>query len=354
MSAAFAPDIPYEKQLDPQTSRTCGAACLSMVYRSFGNKVEQCEIWPNISKPNRFGSIACTTHLMVADAVSRGYLAAAIQVRHPLQTLRLCNEKQIRVILNHRLDANSAAGHYSVLANMDQRGVVLQDPLFGPARRLSYAELLELWRPTANSEIAGNFLIGIVAKSSAPATCQLCQTEIPGAVECPRCKRAVGLQPAELFGCAALMCNARLWNFLCCPSCDYTWNFGICRIPKPARQAGASKTTPDIPDHIANAFVQLDKFVAAIRDIPEAMQNTEIVTKLEALKVSKQRLLIARAEVAANMKTRDDQVAAMTKAAEENREEHRRKMEQLSRGIPPIDGDVLARALLKNAGFLAL
>jgi len=42
--------IPYEKQFDMQASRTCGAACLSMVYRSFGQEVSQRLIWPLIAK----------------------------------------------------------------------------------------------------------------------------------------------------------------------------------------------------------------------------------------------------------------------------------------------------------------
>ena len=44
--------IPYEKQADPQTGRMCGAACLSMVYRSFGKEVPQAEIWQAIAKQN--------------------------------------------------------------------------------------------------------------------------------------------------------------------------------------------------------------------------------------------------------------------------------------------------------------
>ncbi len=38
-----------------------------------------------------------------------------------------------RVVLNHRLDAASALGHYTVLVKLDREGVVLHDPHFGPA-----------------------------------------------------------------------------------------------------------------------------------------------------------------------------------------------------------------------------
>src|SRR5664279_3731447 len=103
--------IPYQKQIDMQSSRTCGAACLSMVYHSFGKEVPQAEIWPGISRENRFGSLASTTHLMARDAVIRGHAAVAFQARHPLQVLRLCREGKVRAILNHRLKSDSEAGH---------------------------------------------------------------------------------------------------------------------------------------------------------------------------------------------------------------------------------------------------
>src|SRR5580704_4148951 len=100
--SALAAVIPYERQSDPQTSRRCGAACLSMVYRSFGKEIPQDEIWPAVAKQNRFGSLASTTHLMARDALSRGFSALAFQARHPLQALLLCRNAGIRAILNHR------------------------------------------------------------------------------------------------------------------------------------------------------------------------------------------------------------------------------------------------------------
>src|SRR5580704_11389186 len=106
--------IPYEKQFDMQASRTCAAACLSMVYRSFGQEIPQRLIWPLIAKKNLYGRIASTTHLMVADAINRRFAAVAIQVRDPLRALRHCRDSGIQVILNHRLKPDSPAGHYTV------------------------------------------------------------------------------------------------------------------------------------------------------------------------------------------------------------------------------------------------
>ncbi len=110
MSAA-KPVIPYQGQSDPHSNRTCGAACLSMVYQSFGKQVPQDEIWPAIARRNQFGSLASTTHLMAADALGRGFNAVALQVRRPLDALRRCAESGVRAIVNHRVRPDSKAGH---------------------------------------------------------------------------------------------------------------------------------------------------------------------------------------------------------------------------------------------------
>jgi hypothetical protein len=199
MNVAEAITIPYEAQFDPQVKRTCGAACLSMVYRSFGKDVAQAEIWPAVAKQNRLGSLASTTYLMAQDALSRGFAAIAVQAQHPLQALRLCRDHGIRAILNHRLKQDVATGHYTVLVDIDDKNVVVHDPSYGPSRCLSHAELLELWQPRfPSSEIIGYVLIGIAAQPPALSACELCRTPIPATVECPKCKKNVRLRPAAL------------------------------------------------------------------------------------------------------------------------------------------------------------
>src|SRR5215467_10637735 len=209
MSGA-ARSIPYEGQSDLQTNRGCGAVCLSMVYGSFGKEVPQAEIWPAIAKQNRFGSLASTTHLMAQDASNRGFRAVAIQARHPLHVLRLCRAAGIRAILNPRVKRDSTAGHYTVLVDIDAKDVVVHDPLFGAARRLSHAELLELWLPQVpNSEIAGAVLIALAAPGPpAIAACEFCHTPMPLTVGCPRCGKPTGLQPGEALGCIREGCVA--------------------------------------------------------------------------------------------------------------------------------------------------
>ena len=139
--SAPAATIPYERQADAQGNRMCGAASLAMVYGSFGKAISQTEIWPKISKRNNLGSLASATYLMAQDAISRGFAALTIQARHPLQVLRICQDRGIRAILSHRFREDSSTGHYTVLVDVDGEGVVLHERL-GVCKRLRVRRLV--------------------------------------------------------------------------------------------------------------------------------------------------------------------------------------------------------------------
>jgi hypothetical protein len=362
--------IPYEKQSDPQTNRGCGAACLSMVYRSFGKEVAQGEIWPAIAKPNRFGSVASTTHLMAQDAMNRGLSAVAIQARHPLQALRLCRDGGLRAILNHRLQPDAPTGHYSVLVDIDGKDVVLHDPFFGPSRRLSHGDLLDLWQPRfANSEIVGNALIVVAAGPALAPVCEFCHTPIPPNVECPQCHKPVGLRPGTMLGCMNNGCIARMWNYICCPYCDYTWTFSLQpphRGEFAAASAGSSspgaRQTPDAPAasrseqdpwNLGLFLGAMDTFCSQILAVPTAANHPEIKRQIGLLQASKEQLKIAQAEELAYQKLREEKISAAAQAARQKQEAHRQRVAELNSQSPPLDGNALGRALLKNLGFTA-
>jgi hypothetical protein len=372
--SATAPAVPYEKQFDMQASRTCGAACLSMVYRSLGQEVSQRLIWPLIAKRNIYGSIASATHLMAADAVTRGFAAVAIQARHPLQALRVCRDSGIRAILNHRLQPDSPVGHYTVFVDIDETNVKLHDPYFGPSRRVTHDVVLDLWQPRLpNSEIVGNFLIGIASAESADGPpCATCHAPFVKVVQCPRCKNAVSLEPVALLGCMNNSCAARLWNYVCCPTCDLTWNFtvespqhspaaassapataGLASLPAgSAAPASAAPPSPAAdPLSFGKVFEELDKFCNHILSIPAAANHPDIKKQFDFIKASKEQLLLAHAESIANRKLHQDQLAALSQAAKQRQEVHQKKLDELNKPLGPLDGDALARALLKNLGF---
>ena len=371
--------IPYERQFDPHYTRTCGAACLNMVYRMLGREIPQDKIWLTIAKKNQYGSVASTTHLMTADALSRGFSAVAIQARDPLRVLRVCRDSGIHAILNHRLKPDSPVGHYTVLVDIDETHVTLHDPYFGPARRIEHAVLLDLWQARLpNSEIIGNFLIAVAPEGREQPPCAACHTELPPQVRCPRCKNPVALQPEEVLVCPNNSCEARLWNYVCCPACDLTWNFTI-EPPRAAAAPSASATATAIeasppaapspsqpslaaaPSNVSSLssvldlpklFGELDKFCAFILSFPAAANHPEIKKQLDLIAGSKDQLTQAVAEEEAAQNARFAQLAAIKQQTQATREAHKKKIEELNKPLSPLDGDALARALLKNLGFL--
>lgn len=354
MSAATV--IPYERQSEELTGRTCGAACLSMAYRSFGKQVAQTEIWPSISKQNRFGRISSTTHLMTQDALNRGFSAVAIQARHPLQALRLCRAGGIRAILNHRVQLDSAAGHYTVLVDIDSKDVILHDPLFGAARRLSHAELLELWTPQIpNSEIVGAVLlaVGIQAPPAIPA-CEFCHTPMRSCVDCPSCGKSTCLEPGAVLACMKDGCIARMWNWVCCPSCDYVYTLrdgevaGAPNAVKPAAPE-ADSTAAQAVD-IAKLFAEIDKFTSQVLSIPAAANDPRIKQKLELVAAGKEQFKTAHAAELARRVEVFGQLAAFQEKHKQQKEAQLKKIEDL-KNAPPLDGDALGDAMLKNLGF---
>lgn len=352
--SSVATAIPYEQQSEQLTGRACGAACLSMAYRSFGKEVPQTEIWPAIAKANRFGQVSSTTYLMAQDAVKRGFSAVAVQARHPLQALRLAKEAGIRAILNHRVQRDSAAGHYSILVDICNKNVVVHDPLFGAARRLSHAELMELWLPQVpNSEIAGGVLIALSPPGlPAPQACEFCRTAMLSSVDCPRCNKPVGLEPGAVLGCIQDGCIARMWNWICCPSCDYVFTLkaGAAAGAAVEAQPSAGTAVPVPAIDLAKLFAEVDKFTTQVLSIPAAANNPDVRKKLEFVEATKEQIKVAHAEDLARRSLAFGQLAAFEEKNKQQKEEQLKKMEDRD-NAPPLDGDALSDAMLRNLGF---
>jgi hypothetical protein len=334
-----------------------------MVYRSFGKAIVQGEIWPAIAKPNRFGSLSSTTHLMAGDALSRGIAAIAIQARHPLQALRLCRDSGVRAILNHRLRNDVAIGHYSVLVDIDDTHVILHDPLYGPLRRTSHAELLGLWQPRfPTCEIAGSVLIALSAQPAATVQCRSCASAIPSHVECPKCKTRVSLQPGAILGCICNDCAGRIWEHICCPSCDHMLALipeivpgTFARIPAESGAAtavdGVGKSSAATLD-VDKLFGAVDKFCTCILGMPGVANHPEIKKQLDHIVASKEKFRPAYAEELARSAMLQKQFAAIAKEAKEQKKAFHRKIEELNKPSPPLDGNALGHELLKNLGFV--
>ena len=385
MSGRGGSEIPYEEQQDPRSNRMCGAACLAMVYRSFGSpaaegaerkrkrrsdrrgeratvpggkerragtrrtgELTQAEIWPFISKPNRSGQVSSSTHLMVAHARSYGLAAVAFQARHPLVALLACRKGGIRAILNHRLRLEGPAGHYSVLLDVDAESVVIHDPFYGPRRRISHAEFLELWQPRfAGSEIVGNVLIGVAERPPAAPRCALCRTPIPEAVACPRCAGPVALQPATLLGCVgATTCLGRMWNYVCCPACDNMFTFALA-APAPEVAVGSESD----PWNLGPLFAELDRFRERVLAVPGAAHRADVKEQLELIEQNKEKLRLAEKEETALAREREAILAAEKKRQDEQRAAVEKAREEAAKPAPAPDGAALGEALLRELGI---
>lgn len=210
--------IPYEKQQD---KLTCGAAALCMLYRSFGSTCTQTEVWESVSRQN-YGGRNARTFLLAADAHRRGFAALTVKADDPWRLLRRCHEHGTRVILNHRVNSDQGAGHYSVVVEVGEEHVVLHDPLRGPDQRHSRDELLQLWQPRgwSRSEITGNVLVAVAPAATPAPPCPEGHAPVPAALACSRCRKPADLQPAVILGCMTERCPHRTWKYLYCPSCD--------------------------------------------------------------------------------------------------------------------------------------
>jgi len=370
-----------QQSFDPRNHRACGAMCLAKVYRAYGKEIADAEIWPKVARQNRFGSIASTTHLMAQDALARGFHAVMIQARHPLETLRNCQSAGIRAILNHRLAPDSPVGHYSVLAAIDPESVTLDDPTLGRPRPLKNNELLELWQPRfPNAEIFGYMLIGITADPSPLDACWLCRTPIPADMRCPRCGKAVPLQPTSLLGCINTKCAARTWNYIGCPACDNAWGAAPSEPADAAKAAveaaaapvevpAAAPLAPGIgslpalspsallggaadPWNLQQAFAELDRFRAKLMENPDIAKNLDVQKQFQIIEENKQKLVQQQAQFLDFRASSEAKIAEMKQAAEAKMQAHLERLAELKQpGGGPLDPQELSRALLKNLGL---
>lgn len=217
--------IPYERQANRWS---CGAAALSMVYRSYGIEVYQDDIWEAVVGTSARGRACARAQSLTADALQRGLHASLIQVRDPWLVLQRCVEQSVRVVVNHVPEINSGTGHYSVLTGLDDYYVTLHDPNDEPGRSMTREEFLRLWNPRSpKTEIVSQVMIAITNSPSALEPCALCKGVAGEVVTCRSCKRDVSLQPLAILGCLTDWCPMRGWEMVFCPWCDYVWKSGL-------------------------------------------------------------------------------------------------------------------------------
>jgi hypothetical protein len=310
---------PYQQQNGFANTSQSGAACLSMVYRSFGKTVSQDEIWPAIAKNGRSGACYTRAYLIAQDALSRGFRAVAVQTGDPIQALRNCCASGIRVIVNHLLELGKPEWHYSVLANVDDVHVYLHDPLWGPTQ-YSHADFLNLWGPQQREcEIPGFVFIAMNASAAEPWQ----------ETKCPECHSRAFVPPPALFASLSI-----------CPVCDHLWR------SDEGHEAIATKFK------LNKVFEQLEKFSSVVLTLPGAAENTELKTQLDNLVRQKDKILAAAQEFSNAQKVSAQHMAAMKKSAEQAKEAHQRKLAERNSPMAPIEGHALGLSFLKSVGLM--
>jgi hypothetical protein len=342
-------------------SRYCGASCLNAVYASLGIQSTPDQIWRAIAKPNRFGSVASTTHLMAKDALDRGLQAMVVQVRDPIIVLKACVEAKINAIVNHRLSADSSIGHYSILQAINDHHVTLIDPYYERSRQLTHAEFLDLWQAhSEESEIAGYVLIAIAKDATPKEACDVCRTPFVPGVQCPACSQPIPMPFPNLLGCLSDRCLARLWSSICCPTCDSMLQLssageaattGVPPLSFTAQPVPLPPPTPGDPWNLAAAFAAIDSFMGEILAIPGMAENTDIKQQSAMIEEQKIELRKLQTQFIGESKAHEENLKKMVADAEDQNQAHLKRLEELSKPGAPLDPEELGRALLENLGL---
>jgi len=125
----------------PQTEALCGGAAAAMVFRFWGDRHADVQQFASLVDAHA-GGIADTA---LIDAIrARGWSAQRLE--GSLATIREQIEAGHPLIL--LIEDRPSRYHYVVAVGSDDQHVFIHDPTWGPARRLSVAELMRRWKPT--------------------------------------------------------------------------------------------------------------------------------------------------------------------------------------------------------------
>ncbi len=250
--------IPFVRQPQHRQQRMCGAAALAMIYRYWAGESAHgvppqhrtpAAKWPTVagdspaSAPQRtasppidrdtltcqmiWGRIATNDgrggryarcYRLAADLCHAGIAATVLQAAAPWTALQAAAQAGLPTIVNLRLAADSALGHFAVVTAIGSEHIGLHDPQFGPNRLLQREPFLQLW----TTAVAGGETVGstmIVAAGPQP---------VLGALRpwpeqtCGRCQRPFPIPPIQSLLAAA--------SGVFCPWCDQGWQLRVAGV----------------------------------------------------------------------------------------------------------------------------
>jgi hypothetical protein len=134
-----------------------------------------------------------------------------------------------------------------------------------------------------------------------------------------------------------------MWNYLCCPFCDFTWTFRLGGAP--------AKEAPGAEEDLWNLthlFGELDKFCANVLHMPGAANDPDVRKQIDFIKASKDQLKLAQKEELVRRRTQQAQTAQFEQRYKQQEEAILKKREEVNKPAPPLDGNALGEALLKG------
>ncbi len=211
-------DFPHEFQ---EFADGCGAAAFSMVYKSLGRPFLQKDIFKKVSVPDpNTGGLTCSSHLLLLDALVRGFDALHIRAINPIDMLKACQKHSIRAVTNERAEPLSIVGHMGVFLGMDDRHIYQHCSALGPRQIITHNQLLERMASFGYSDVGeGNAITLISNPLMAEHFCPVCGDKIPEEITCLHCKKRFLLRPAAPLGCFREECPNRAWLNIYCPFC---------------------------------------------------------------------------------------------------------------------------------------
>lgn len=223
VSCRAMPDIPFVAQ---RGEMHCGAACLEMIYRAFGVRRTQEEVfdaravpWPR-DPARKF----IRTHSLVRDMLDHGLHAVGLKARDIAEALRICHRYGIPAVLAQRRfpTGPDTSGHFRVFAGLDGYGrFVIHDPVADTATAMTPC-LLRRYSAAVGPDVRGNWLIAAAAGPVRIAQCADCSPSSPDSFTCrrhdPPAHIPMSLQ--AIMECSRAACDARAFTAFLCPDCD--------------------------------------------------------------------------------------------------------------------------------------
>lgn len=196
-------DIPYIPQ--PKNSPKCGAACLSMLIKHYKKKkIAIDDIWENVKDVSpELNRDYCKTYKLGHYLQTHHFRCSIVRYSKLSKFLEFCISKGIAPVINHLSFENNDGGHFSVVKNISNNMVIINDPENRKQRSVPIGDLIAASKKTSPSqEIGGNAaLVPTFMFPESNKKCPNCKNEIDDSFSKAANSRSVKIVAELCFGC---------------------------------------------------------------------------------------------------------------------------------------------------------